>query len=156
MERSKEAGFTLIEALISMVILIVGIAGIANLFFVAANTNAVANRMTGTALAASEQLERLKAAPFDDAALTVGGPACLYDGTAACPTDCTTYCRADNIPGVGAIRTRWVIQQVIGDVQTLYIVVRSEAPGRAGIQGRTELTTFRVCTSVNHGCPPHT
>ena len=63
-ERRGEQGFTLIEALIAMVILIVGIAAISNLMVVAGSSNAVANHTTAASAIAAQQMELLKSQTF--------------------------------------------------------------------------------------------
>ncbi len=62
--RSKERGFTLIEVMISIVILTVGLLTLAQMMVIATNANALSGRMTASAALAKEQLELLKAAPF--------------------------------------------------------------------------------------------
>src|SRR5688572_2444174 len=69
--RAQERGFTLVEALIAMVILVFGIIAVTNLLIVAASSNNVANQGTAATTAATEALERLKAQPFHT--LTQGG-----------------------------------------------------------------------------------
>ncbi len=61
---NRESGFTLIEALIAMLILVVGIIAIANLFVVAASSNQIGNYTTVTTATASDVMEKLKAIPF--------------------------------------------------------------------------------------------
>src|SRR6185503_18064847 len=62
---SSESGFTLIEALVAVVVLAVGLISVANLMVVAAASNAVANQATAAATVASQELERLTALPYD-------------------------------------------------------------------------------------------
>jgi type II secretory pathway pseudopilin PulG len=172
-----EAGFTLIEALISIVILVFGLAAVTNLFLVGGTSNQTANHMSATTAEALETLEALKAVSF--ANLNVGGdldadigtetgdpngngfcdPDCLTDPN-LCPTDCvsqpTTYNYYRTVPGVGMIRTRWRIDNPIpgaAGAPVCFIRVRSEsvAPLVGGIRSRAEFTTFRTCTTAN--CP---
>jgi type II secretory pathway pseudopilin PulG len=136
-----EAGFTLVEALIAIVILIFGMMAITNLMLVAASSNTVANQATAAATTATEQMEILKALPF--ANLVAGG-----DVTA----DVSGFTRDSSLPGVGVIHTRWVIASPDG--QTRFIRVRSEGLSRLiATRSRAELTTFRTCTAVQRGCP---
>jgi type II secretory pathway pseudopilin PulG len=136
-----EAGFTLVEALIAIVILIFGLMAITNLMLVAASSNTVANQATAAATTATEQMEILKAMPFAD--LTAGG-----DVTA----DVNGFNRDSSLPGVGVIHTRWAIASPDG--QTRFIRVRSEGLSRLiAARSRAELTTFRTCTAVQRGCP---
>jgi type II secretory pathway pseudopilin PulG len=163
-----EAGFTLIEALIAIMILIVGLAAVSNLFFVAASSNTVANMGTATTAQATEVLERLTATPFltlsnavGTAAGTVGNldadvPAtpCMDAPGNDCVGTAGTFQSYRDIPGVGRIRTRWIVTRPATrtNQSVLHIVVRSEAIPRL-LQRRTraELTTFRTCTAAT--CP---
>ncbi len=129
----RQSGFTLIEALIAMVILAFGLIAITNLMLVAATSNTVANQSTAAASIASQQLEQLKALTWGDAGLTAGGSV----------TADTAYASDTPMPGVGTIHTRWRIVDV--DTTTKYVVVRSEGTGiLAGPRARAEFTTFRV------------
>jgi len=133
-QRAPEAGFTLVEALIAMVILAFGLIAVTNLLLVAATSNAVANQSTAATSIASQQLEQLKALPFTDAGLAPGG---------SLTTDSGSYFSDSDMPGVGRIHTRWQITNV--DTTTKFIVVRAEGLGAlAGPRSRAEFTTFRV------------
>ena len=89
--RSSEAGFTLVEALVAIVILVFGLIAVTNLLVVAASSNSVANQATAAATIAAQRLELLKAQPFTS--LTVGGDL---------DSDVTNFNQNDDIPGVGA------------------------------------------------------
>lgn len=142
--RPAEAGFTLVEALIAIVILVFGLIGITNLMLVAATSNTSANQGTAAASIASQRLEMLKAVPFTN--LTAGG-------NLASGTDPNFYSE-DELPGVGMIVTRWTVTPIAGNSQVFYIQVRSEATGAFGAgRSRAEFTTFRSCTSTALGCP---
>jgi prepilin-type N-terminal cleavage/methylation domain-containing protein len=157
-----DAGFTLIEALIAMIILVFGLMAVTNLLVVAASSNTVGNHSSGATAQASEVLERLKAIPFNQ--LQLGGDLDADEGTA--PTPCNDIApnfncvRPDNynsykpVPGVGLIRTRWRVSQA--DSQSFFIEVRSESTSvLAGRRSRAEFTTFRTCPNVTKlGCPP--
>lgn len=166
--RTSESGFTLIEALIAIVVLMVGIVAIVNLFVVASTSNAVGNHSTAATGQATETMERLKAIPFLDVAGGMSGATsgdldadagsildCLEDPPPAPPV-CVVpgnYNMARDVPGVGRIKTRWqIVRPGAGGPDTLFIVVRSESTATlAGTRSRSEFTTFRTCT-VN-GCP---
>ena len=62
-EKIRE-GFSLIEVMISIVILTVGLLSLAQTMVLATNANALAGRMTASTALAKQQLELLKAAPF--------------------------------------------------------------------------------------------
>lgn len=138
----SEGGFTLIEALVAMVVLSFGIISVANLMVVAASSNAVGNEGTAAATIASQEIERLTAIPYD--LLPVGG-----DVTA----DTGGFFADADVPGVGIIHTRW--QVTAFQNQTRLITVRSEGTGAlTRARSRAEFTTIRSCTSVPIGCPP--
>lgn len=146
--RTSEAGFTLIEALVAMVVLAVGITGVANLMVVGASSNSVGNASTASTAIASRELERLKAVEYNT--LAVGGD---LDNDAP-PTGPTVWFRVDDVPGVGRIRTRWLVQAVAGDNQVRFITVRSEGEGAmTRARSRAQFTVFRSCTSTTIGCP---
>lgn len=161
-----EAGFTLIEAMIAILILVVGLAAIANLFIVAGGSNKTGNLSTAATTQATEVMERLTAIPFTQ--LTAGGgtTAAALDSdmgsTIGCqePDQATGTCVvAGNfnalraVRGVGQIKTRW---QVInpGGTNTYFIRVRSEAtaPVVGGPRTRAEFTTFRTCIAAPPTC----
>ena len=149
--RRGEQGFTLVEALIAMVILIVGIAAISNLMVVAGTSNTVANSTTAASSVASRQMELLKATTF---------PSLVPGGTMVVPANHVPHPACDSapvtamfvcdtsVPGVGTIHVQW---QVIGPLAgatpagTLFINVLAQpvAPG-IGIRGRANFTTFRT------------
>ena len=136
-----QAGFTLVEALIAIVVLVFGLLAVTNLMLIGASSNSVANQSSATTALASDELERLKASPWNT--LSVGG---------SLTSDSTNFFRDDVIDGVGPIKTRWTIAQP--NTQTLFIVVRSEPTGGiARTRARAEFTTFRTCTAQAMGCP---
>ena len=144
-ENRSEAGFTLIEAMTAMVVLLVGVASVANLMAVAAASNSIANQTTAAASIASRELERLQAIPYDQ--LAVGGDVDVDTGA-------PPFFRDDPIPGVGNIHTRWQVVAIGGDNQTRFIRVRSEGTGSmSGPRSRAEFTVIRSCTSQLIGCP---
>ena len=168
--RTAENGFTLIEALIAIVVLVVGIVAIVNLFVVASTSNAVANHSTAASGQGTETMERLKSIPFLDLTGGMGGPIsgnlsadagsllnCVEpDPQPATPVNCVipgNYNLARDIPGVGRIKTRWqIVRPGAGGPDTIFITVRSESTAKlAGVRSRSEYTTFRTCTVS--GCP---
>jgi type II secretory pathway pseudopilin PulG len=140
---SGEAGFTLIEALIAMVILIFGLMAVANLMMIAASSNSVANQSTAATALASKQLDDLRSVPFNTLRTQTGG-----DLT----QDSAGFFRQDQVEGVGTIDTRWKITSLNG--QSLFIEVRSEGMGvMSRGRSRSEFTTIRSCTDTALGCP---
>jgi type II secretory pathway pseudopilin PulG len=143
--RPSEDGFTLVEALTAIVVLVFGLMAITNLMLVAASSNAVANQSTAATNSASRVLDMIKSTDYTalsaggdlDAAVDSSAPTC------AAATPNSYRCR-DDIPGVGRIITRWV---VTGTGSLRHIRIRSEGTGplSAG-RSRAEFTTFRSCT----------
>jgi Tfp pilus assembly protein PilV len=143
--RGSQAGFTLVEALVAIVILVFGLIAVTNLMVVAASSNSVANQSTAAATVASQRLEQLKALSFNNAALAPGGDVTADVGGYFTNPD-------DSVPGVGQIHTRWEIVNVAPSV--LFIRVRSEGTGvLSAARSRAEFTTLRTCTSASLGCP---
>lgn len=147
-----EAGFTLVEALCAIVILAFGLIAVANLLLVASTSNTTANLSTAATTLAVQQLEVLKAVPFNDPGglLVAGGD--LESDQGGYFTDPPA-----EIPGVGQIRVRWSIVDV--DPQTKFITVRAESTALLiGARSRAEFTVFRSCTDATPApglnCPP--
>lgn len=143
--RRGEAGFTLIEVLVSIVVLVFGLVGVTNLMIVAGSSNAVANATTATTAAARQQLDVLKATPYT--ALALGGSLTADQAGFFSVPDL-------QLPGVGSIHTRWQVAAVAGDNQLRYVQVQSEATGVL-IRSRSRVTipAFRACTATALGCP---
>jgi len=147
-----EAGFTLVEALCAIVILAFGLIAVANLLLVASTSNTTANLSTGATTLATQQLEVLKAVPFND-------PGGLLVAGGDLDNDQGGYFMnpPPEVPGVGQIRVRWRIVDV--DVQTKFIQVRAESTALLiGARSRAEFTVFRSCTDSTPApglaCPP--
>jgi type II secretory pathway pseudopilin PulG len=141
--RRDEAGFTLVEAMCAIVILVFGLMAITNLMLVAATSNTVANHSTAATALATQQMEALKATSFE--LLAAGGD--IENDVAGYFVD-----PVPEVPGVGQIRVRWQMTQV--DVRTLYIQVRAESLAPlAGTRSRAEFTAIRTCQNQAQGCP---
>lgn len=158
----RQSGFTLVEALVAMLVLTFGLIAITNLFVVASTSNSVANHSTAAAAQAAEVMERLRAVRFTD--LQPGGDLNNDAGIANCdpdvdangcvPAPLNNYNMRRSIDGVGYIKVRWqVTNPGAAGPGTLFIVVRaeSEAP-LSGARSRAEFTTFRSCT-IATTCP---
>lgn len=142
--RRREAGFTLVEAMIAIVILVVGLLAIANLNLVAASSNMLANQATAAADRASEQLELLKNLPFDDPGLNPNGGLDVNAPVGG-------YGASTALAGVGQIRVAWQITNV--DACTKSIRVRAEGTGVfSRARSRAEFHTLRSCTTPQSGC----
>ncbi len=158
--RAGEAGFTLIEALIAIVVLVFGLMAVTNLMLVAASSNTVANQGTAAVTSATRVMDLVKSTSY--ANLAPGGMA--WEAVPAGGKDCNdpTLVVTDNhcdefIPGVGTIHTHWWITAT-PDARLLHLRVRSEGIGAlAGARSRSEFTAFRSCTDSNPAggaCPP--
>ena len=166
-----EAGFTLVESLVAIVVLSFGLMAVTNLLIVGAASNTIGNHSTNTATIASEVLERLRNIPFATGTPPVPVLVASPAGTIDLPLDGNTcndnlpqppnpQCvRPDNfqavkdVPGVGRVHTTWEITRIDG--QTYFIRVRSESQATlARRRARSEFTTIRSCTATTLGCPP--
>ncbi len=150
-ERGGEAGFTLVEALIAIVVLVFGLIAVTNLMLVAASSNSVANQGTAATVSASDRMEKLRNMSFAALTAAAGGSVTTSVGTAGpCQTVAlppATYNCTEDIPGVGIIETRWRIAPVAGTNRLVMIQVRSEGTGvLARARSRAEFQTFRACT----------
>jgi len=157
--RTDESGFTLIEALVAMVILAVGLVAVANLLVVGATSNTIGNHSTNTTTIATETMERLRNISFE---LVQASPAGSIDVTPTCDdnviaNDCVrpdNFQAFKNVAGVGQVQTTWEVVRIDG--QTLFIRVRSESNSAlARRRARAEFTTIRSCTATTLGCPPN-
>ena len=153
-----EAGFTLVEALIAVVVLIFGLMAVTNLMLVAASSNTVANQGTAAVNTAARVMDMVKSntyASFGEIgtaweARPAGGPSC---GDPALMNLAASHC-TDDIPGVGSIHAHWWITRDATDARVYYVRVRAEGLGAlAGARSRAEFTTFRSCTNLAGGCP---
>jgi Tfp pilus assembly protein PilV len=134
-ERSSEAGFTLVEAIVAILVLIVGLAAVSNLLIVAATNNTTANKATGTAVAAAEWMEELKRRPYPPA---VGG-----NLTANTPGFFTNPPRLSQ--GLGVINTRWTVAPTL-DPAVFLITVQSQdqSPVTGFVRSQSVFTTLRA------------
>jgi len=154
--RRGEAGFTLVEALVAIIVLVFGLMAVTNLMVVAASSNSVANQSTAAVTSATRVLDLIKATSF--ANLPVGSA--TWETTPGGGLDCndaalplTDFHCTEAIPGVGNIHTHWTITATT-DPRLLHIRVRSEGMGvLSGARSRAEFTTFRACTNASGGCP---
>jgi Tfp pilus assembly protein PilV len=147
-----EAGFTLVEALVAIVVLIFGLMAVTNLMLVAASSNSVANQGTAAVASAIRAMDMLKATDFGTLDANRGGTAFTVADAAAAKS-CSAadlgvadwHCN-DDVPGVGFIHTHWYVEGA-GDVRLLYVRVRSEGTGAlSAARSRAEFT-------IDGGCP---
>jgi type II secretory pathway pseudopilin PulG len=146
----SEAGFTLVETLITVVVLVFGLIAVSNLMFVSITSNSIANRASISTFLAAQKMEELRSISFDNAALVDSDPTSLDSDFAGHFED------IDQDPGNGIplrFKVRWRVQTVGAYGTSLkFIAVRSEGVGAMARLTRAEMTTFRSCTSA--GCNP--
>jgi prepilin-type N-terminal cleavage/methylation domain-containing protein len=131
--RTGEAGFTLVEVLIAIVVLVFGLIAVTNLLLVAASNNAAANLGTAAAVAASQQMEIVKATPFNE----------LVNGT-------TTQTVA--MPGTGPIEVTTTIEAG-GTARYRQVTVEAHGVGPlVEARSRIVLATIRSCVSGSPMC----
>lgn len=171
--RSNESGFTLVEALVAIVVLAFGLTAVTNLLVVGAASNTIGNHTTNTTTIATEILERLRNIPFATgnppvAQLTVSPAGAIDEPMTAASCDdnviannCVrpgNFSAIKDVPGVGRVYSTWEIVRIDG--QTYFIRVRSESEsGIARRRSRAEFTTIRSCTGISTPgptavCPP--
>jgi hypothetical protein len=152
-----EAGFTLVEALVAIIVLVFGLMAVTNLMLVAASSNSVANQGTAAVTSATRIMELIKASSYADLrTATPGGPANGLDfstpidpGPACADAIISDYHCTDDIPGVGSIHTHWVLTDT-ADPRIIFVHIRSEGTGAlSATRSRTEFTTFRACTNAD-------
>lgn len=154
-DRSSESGFTLVETLVAIVVLVFGLMAVTNLLLVAATSNTVANQSSAATASASQAMDLLRSTRWAD---IVPGGSLTTDTTTPSP-DCraltspiTAYNCDDNIQGVGTVKTRWQITAGVGTVRMVLITVQSEGTGAmAGARSRATFTTYRTCTQSAPG-----
>jgi Tfp pilus assembly protein PilV len=133
--RGSERGFTLIETLIAMIVLIVGLVAVSHLILMATSSNAIANRTTVSTSLASLQMERLMTMPFSS--LTEGG-----DVEGGDPGTSGDHALVEEVGGSsGVFFTRWQVSDMGNGL--MCIRVRTQARGAFSDLTRAELTTFR-------------
>jgi prepilin-type N-terminal cleavage/methylation domain-containing protein len=129
-----EAGFTLVEVLIAIVVLVFGLIAVTNLLLVGASNNTAANLGTASTAAAAQRMEMLKATAFNDLVVPSTG-----NETVA-------------MVGTGPIQVSWSITSV--SPQMVFISVQGEGTGpMVAARSRAILTSFRSCTAETAGCP---
>ena len=137
----SQAGFTLVEVLIAIVILVFGLIAVSNLLIVAVGSNGIANNATASAVVATQEMELLKAVPFTQ--LVPGG---------SLTADVANYNSDTIMAGIGDIHTRW--QLTVIDADTYAITVQSQGQtDLARSIARSQFTTIRACPNSGYGCP---
>ena len=145
---SRQSGFTLVETLIAVIILVVGLVSVSHLMMVAINSNNIANRSTVATSLASQRMEELMAVPYT--ALADNTNALIDADPGDVPGSTGANYRVEEVsePGAtagkgvsGVYVTSWQITTVSG---LKCIRVRTQARGPFAGMTRAELTTFRA------------
>ncbi len=92
----RNEGFTLLEVMIALVILAVGLLGLAALQLVAVKSNAFSSEMTYATMLAQQHAESLKNLPFNDGNLTPGAHTAMGSSKGVQYT--VTWNVTDNVP----------------------------------------------------------
>ena len=154
-ERRRESGFTLVETLVAIVVLVFGLMAVTNLLLVAATSNTVANQSSAATASASQVMDLLRSTAW--ANITPGGS--LATDTTSPSPDCraltspvTAFNCDDFLAGVGQVKTRWQITPAVGTNRMMLITVQSQGQGAlAGPRSRATFTTYRTCTQSTPG-----
>jgi prepilin-type N-terminal cleavage/methylation domain-containing protein len=160
----SQAGFTLVETLVAIVVLVFGLMAVTNLLAVAASSNSVANQSSAATASASRIMDILHSTDFRNlppgsGSLTADtnspSPACSSTTVSDTSVPLTVFNCDDAMPGVGTIKTRWTIAAVPGTARLLQITVRSEGTGTLSVgRSRATFTVYRACTqSSPNSCP---
>lgn len=156
----RQSGFTLVEALVAIVVLVFGLMAVTNLMVVAASSNSVANQGTAAVTSATRIMDLVRSTTWDNLPVGVGT---AFDPNDTGARDCNDpalllsegHCN-EFLQGVGTIHTHWWITQST-DIRMYQVRVQSEGTGAlAGARSRSDFTTFRACTNVDAGCPDPT
>lgn len=153
--RTGEHGFTLIEVMVSIVILTVGLLSLAQMMVLASHANTLSGRMTSSSALAKEQLERLKATPFYSDPFSRTRNVALLDGGDLDSTVAgyVAYYDADGqVAGAGAamFEVRWEVQTVPSTLPLQMVRIRVRCLPAAGMRdqfaviGEARFTTFRA------------
>jgi Tfp pilus assembly protein PilV len=138
--RRGQDGSTLIEVLIATLVLISGVFAMAQLFLVAAATNAAARQTTVAATLAAQKVEQILSTKVAAAAESVEH----LDGSGR------ILSRADAPPSEAVYTRRWSIESVTADSLMIRVRVgRRDRSGRLrGMSGETQMLT------ITRGTPP--
>jgi prepilin-type N-terminal cleavage/methylation domain-containing protein len=69
----NDRGFTLIETMITTIVLVVGLVGVASIFSYSAGTNVITRQRTAATTLLYDKMEEFKSAPLNDSRWTVDG-----------------------------------------------------------------------------------
>jgi Tfp pilus assembly protein PilV len=135
-----EAGFTLIEALIAIVVLIVGLAAVSNLMLVAASSNQTGNNLSMTTAEATARMEALKQIPFGTAPFVGAAP----QGDLAANTP--GFFTQRTFPGGAQVTTRWLVQNPCPGAYHITVQSTTNQILSGGPRSQATLNHLRACT----------
>lgn len=156
---ADQGGFTLIEVLVSILILTIGLLSLAQMMVLATSSNTLSGRLTSSSALAKEQLERLKAAPFYTDIRSQTRNPILVDGgniddTQNAEAGYVQYYDSDGLPTIGAggamYEVRWEIETFPSLLPLSMVQIRVRCMPAAGMQdqfaviGEARFTTFRT------------
>ena len=122
-------GFTLIEALVAMFILVVGILAMYTLHVTAINGNATANQITAASEWGSGRIERIFGMDYDDAALQDRTPS---DGLAGLDkTDATADHTATSPDGFYTLYWNVADDEPLPHLKTIRVIINRNDRGQA-------------------------
>lgn len=139
---SDEAGFTLLETSIAMVLLAVAGLGVAACFFFAARNNSSARDRELSMAVAQQAMEQYRNVPFNDATL---------NATSANPTP-TTILRGGRSYAVQAVITDSNVQNGTARTKTIQILVSPRSSGESWARDIT--TVFGSVTIISQRTAP--
>jgi prepilin-type N-terminal cleavage/methylation domain-containing protein len=138
---SGDRGFTLIEVMLSIVVLAVGLVSIVGISGYVSRANTVSNDLSILATAAQDEVDRLRTATWslstEDPALAVGG---------SLTADVADHFSTRTGSPIGDLKVRWVVSEgpgTTGDVRTITILVVETIPSPLMGDG------FKVTTAIN-------
>ena len=131
----REKGFTLLEVMISLVILSIGLLGLAALQLVAVKNNSFSSEMTYATMLAQQHAETLKSLPFSDSDLDPNGNPHTTTGNSKGVQYTVTWDVTNNSPDT--------------DMKTVNLTVRWTSL-RQGTESDAETVTARLRTIIRN------
>ncbi len=136
-ERCGEQGFTLIETVIALLIMMVAGLGIASLFAYSINYNSGANDRALAQSVAQQRMERLRQSPFSDASLTTASSSETVVNAGRSYTVLTTVC-FDAAAGCGGSET----------LKKITVQVTPQGTGPNWVRSSVRIESLRAKTAI--------
>lgn len=108
-QNSYDAGFTIIEVLIAIVILAVGILALSTMQITSINTNNIAEKYTEGSTWGASEIENIMATAYDDASLNNGTTGNIVQGIYTVNWTITDSVPIDNVKNINMVVT-WNIK----------------------------------------------